>query len=109
MTRADLTAALATRFSCLTVEDADISVKEMLDAMAHTLAQGGRVEIRDFGSFCLNYRPPRTGRNPKSGETVLVAEKGSSRKSVGRVQWSVGLKGAWVLGFGGVQERRNWA
>ena len=44
----------------------------MLDAMAHTLASGERIEIRGFGSFGLNYRPPRTGRNPKSGEKVQV-------------------------------------
>lgn len=75
MTRSDLIAALVCRFSYLTAEDADISVKEMLDAMAHTLAQGGRVEVRGFGSFSLNYRPPRTGRNPKSGAVVHVPGK----------------------------------
>ena len=37
--------------------------------------KGHRVEIRGFGSFALNYRPPRTGRNPKSGEAVQVPEK----------------------------------
>ena len=40
-----------------------------------SLAQGQRIEIRGFGSFGLNYRPPRTGRNPKSGEKVQVPAK----------------------------------
>jgi integration host factor subunit beta len=47
----------------------------MLDAMARALADGGRVEIRGFGSFALSYRPPRLGRNPKSGERVHVPAK----------------------------------
>jgi integration host factor subunit beta len=47
----------------------------MLDAMSSTLSQGDRIEIRGFGSFGLNFRPPRTGRNPKTGEKVLVPKK----------------------------------
>ena len=43
--------------------------------MTEALATGGRVEIRGFGSFSLNYRPPRVGRNPKSGERVPVPAK----------------------------------
>ena len=37
--------------------------------------RGDRIEIRGFGSFALNYRPPRIGRNPKSGEKVSVPAK----------------------------------
>jgi len=50
-------------------------VKVILDAMTTALSRGDRIEIRGFGSFALNYRPPRTGRNPKSGERVQVPEK----------------------------------
>ena len=46
------------------------AVKEMLEHMASTLAQGERIEIRGFGSFSLHYRAPRTGRNPKTGDKV---------------------------------------
>ena len=46
-----------------------------LKSESSTLAQGGRIEIRGFGSFALNYRPPRVGRNPKSGEKVSVPAK----------------------------------
>ena len=75
MTRSDLIAALASRFTHLTAKDAEIAVKEILDAIGNSLAQGNRVEIRGFGSFSLNYRPPRTGRNPKSGSPVSVPAK----------------------------------
>lgn len=75
MTRSDLIASLAYRFPNLMAKDAEISVKEILDAIGNSLAQGHRVEIRGFGSFGLNYRPARIGRNPKSGESVAVAEK----------------------------------
>jgi len=43
--------------------------------MSQTLCDGHRIEIRGFGSFSLNYRPPRQGRNPKTGDTVPVPAK----------------------------------
>ena len=43
--------------------------------MADALAAGDRIEIRGFGSFCLHYRAPRTGRNPKTGDSVDLAAK----------------------------------
>lgn len=75
MTRSELIAALASRFPGLMAKDAEIAIKEILDAIGKALVHGDRVEIRGFGSFGLNYRPPRTGRNPKSGESVRVPEK----------------------------------
>ena len=75
MTRSDLIAKLAERYSQLLAKDAELAVKVILDTMAETMARGGRIEIRGFGSFSLNYRPPRTGRNPKTGEKVQVPAK----------------------------------
>jgi len=75
MTRSDLIAALASRFPNLMVKDAEIAVKELLDAIVRSLAQGHRVEVRGFGSFSLNYHPARKGRNPKNGETVWIPPK----------------------------------
>mgnify|MGYP000993790071 FL=1 len=75
MTKSDLIAQLAERFPQLVAKDADLSVKMILEAMADALSNGDRIEIRGFGSFALNYRPPRVGRNPKSGEKVNVPEK----------------------------------
>ncbi|MBA0902962.1 MAG: integration host factor subunit beta [Candidatus Nitrotoga sp.] len=75
MTRSDLIAKLAERYPQLLAKDTDLAVKVILDAMTDTMAKGGRIEIRGFGSFALNYRPPRAGRNPKSGEKVQVPAK----------------------------------
>ena len=75
MTKSELIARLAERFPQLVAKDADLSVKMLLDAMSEALAKGDRIEIRGFGSFSLNYRPPRTGRNPKTGEKVQVPAK----------------------------------
>ena len=43
--------------------------------MAQNLATGNRIEIRGFGSFSLHFRPPRIGRNPKTGEAVALSGK----------------------------------
>lgn len=75
MTKSELIARLAARYPQLVAKDADYAVKTILDAMAQSLAEGQRIEIRGFGSFSLSQRPPRIGRNPKSGEKVLVPEK----------------------------------
>ena len=75
MTKSELIARLAERFPQLVAKDAEIAVKVILDAMTDALARGDRIEIRGFGSFSLNHRPPRVGRNPRSGERVEVPEK----------------------------------
>jgi integration host factor subunit beta len=75
MTRSDLVEELAARFSQLTQRDAEFAVKAILDAMNAALVRGHRIEIRGFGSFSVNYRPPRMGRNPRSGESVAIPEK----------------------------------
>ena len=56
-------------------KDADFAVKMILDAMSEALVRGDRIEIRGFGSFSLHYRPPRMGRNPKTGESVALPAK----------------------------------
>ena len=75
MTKSELIVKLAERYSQLVAKDAELAVKMVLDAMTKSLSQGNRIEITGFGSFGLNYRPPRIGRNPKSGEKVSVPEK----------------------------------
>ena len=75
MTRSDLITKLAERYTQLLGKDAELAVKVILDSMSSTLSRGGRIEIRGFGSFALNYRPPRLGRNPKSGDKVQVPSK----------------------------------
>ena len=77
MTRSELIARLAahSQFAQLTAKDAELSVKAILEGMSEALAKGNRIEIRGFGSFALNYRPPRNGRNPMTGESVAVPAK----------------------------------
>jgi integration host factor subunit beta len=75
MTKSELIARLAGRYPQLVAKDAEMAVKAILDAMIVTLVTGQRIEIRGFGSFGINHRPPRTGRNPKTGEKVPVPEK----------------------------------
>jgi integration host factor subunit beta len=75
MTKSELIAKLAEHYSLLTTKDAEAVVKTILEAMFTSLVQGRRIEIRGFGSFTINHRPARTGRNPKTGENVPVPEK----------------------------------
>ena len=55
--------------------DIELAVKIILEHMVNTLSSGERIEIRGFGSFDVHYRPPRIGRNPKSGKAVSVPAK----------------------------------
>ncbi|MEI7785356.1 MAG: integration host factor subunit beta [Betaproteobacteria bacterium] len=75
MTRSDLVEELANRFAQLTHRDAEAAVKAILDAIGQAMVRGHRIEIRGFGSFNINRRPPRMGRNPRSGESVAIPEK----------------------------------
>lgn len=75
MTKSELITALAEIHPQLSATDADIAVKTIIDAMIRSLANGHRIEIRGFGSFSLSERAPRVGRNPKTGEQVLVPGK----------------------------------
>ena len=75
MTKSELITQLSDKFSQLVHKDAELSVKTIIDSLGNTLSKGGRVEIRGFGSFSLNHRPARLGRNPKTGEKVSVPEK----------------------------------
>jgi integration host factor subunit beta len=75
MTKSDLIARLASRYPQLVAKDVEVAANAILAAMTANLASGGRTEIRGFGSFDLTHRPPRTGRNPMTGEKVAVPEK----------------------------------
>ncbi len=81
MTKSELMTRLAEVFakqnaeSRLQAKDVEYSVKILVDTMTRSLAKGQRIEIRGFGSFDLNERPKRIGRNPKTGERVEVPKK----------------------------------
>jgi integration host factor subunit beta len=75
MTKSELIDRLAQRHIQLSYRDVELAVKTLLDQITLALAAGERVEIRGFGSFTLHYRPPRVGRNPRSGEPVALSGK----------------------------------
>ena len=75
MTKSELIELIARKQKHLPAKDVELAVKHLLDLMSDSLARGERIEIRGFGSFSLHFRPPRQGRNPKTGETVALAGK----------------------------------
>jgi integration host factor subunit beta len=75
MTKSELIEALARRQTHLAFHDVELGVKELLEQVSQELARGERIEIRGFGSFSLHFRPPRIGRNPKTGDAVALPGK----------------------------------
>lgn len=75
MTKSELIEQIAMKKTNLSIKQVESAVKLLLDQMTETLASGGRVEIRGFGSFSLHFREPRRGRNPKTGDSVQLEGK----------------------------------
>lgn len=75
MTRAELIEQLALQHPQLTLKDIDLAVRIIIDEMSKAMSKGNRVEVRGFGSFGINHRPARKGRNPKTGALVIVPAK----------------------------------
>ncbi len=75
MTKSELIERIAEQQEQLSVKDIELAVKMILEYMSQILATGERIEIRGFGSFSLHFREPRTGRNPKTGESVYLDGK----------------------------------
>ncbi|MGH8192252.1 MAG: integration host factor subunit beta [Rhodanobacteraceae bacterium] len=75
MTKSELISALSDRQKHLAFADVELAVRNVIEQMSVALASGDRIEIRGFGSFSLHYRPPRTGRNPKTGTAVALPGK----------------------------------
>ena len=75
MIRSELLSALAKDNPDLRAEDVEQVVDIFFDEISQRLAEGGRVELRGFGAFSVKNRPSRSGRNPRTGDTVFVEEK----------------------------------
>ncbi len=75
MTKSELIDIIARKQRHLPTKDVELAVKHLLEVMSNRLANGDRIEVRGFGSFSLHFRPPRLGRNPKTGEAVALAGK----------------------------------
>ncbi len=75
MTKSEIIESMILRQNHLPAKDIELTVKHILSLMSESLSYGDRIEIRGFGSFSLNFRPPRVGRNPKTGDKVNVPAK----------------------------------
>ena len=75
MTKSELIEIISAKQKHLPAKDVELAVKQLLEIMSDALATGERIEIRGFGSFSLHFRPPRQGRNPKTGEAIQIKAK----------------------------------
>lgn len=75
LTKSELISRIFGRHPMLSGRNADEAVNIVLRSMVCALSRGMRVEVRGFGSFSVKYRPPRDGRNPRTGEAVKVPGK----------------------------------
>ena len=74
MTKAELVDHV-TALGDLTRRDGEVIVETLFDSIIEALKANDKVEVRGFGSFRSRQRKPRTGRNPKTGESVAVPAK----------------------------------
>ncbi len=92
MTKADLIEALANKLGINRTE-AEKAVNIVLDDIVNALHQGERVNISGFGTFSVSTRQARTGRNPKTGESIDIAASRSAKFKPGK-QLKDSLNGA---------------
>jgi integration host factor subunit beta len=75
MTKSELILRLAEKNPHLYHRDVERIVTAIFDEITTALSRGDRVELRGFGAFSVKRRDSRVGRNPRTGESVRVAEK----------------------------------
>ena len=75
MIKSELIEKIASENPHLFQRDVELIVNVIFDEIITSLSRGERVELRGFGAFSVKRRPPRTGRNPRTGDQVFVEEK----------------------------------
>ena len=87
LTKSDLITRMALKpeLALLSSKDIKLAVNSLVDRMSQALAKGNHIEIRGFGTFSLHRRKACVGRNPKTGEKVLIGEKRVPHFKPGRV------------------------
>lgn len=75
MVKSELIDALAAKIPHLEFKNVALAINCIVEQMGKSLSSGDRIEIRGFGAFSLHHRKSRIGRNPKTGEPVLLAAK----------------------------------
>jgi integration host factor subunit beta len=84
MVKSELIHLIANKQQNLPLEDIEISVNQIIEYLNQTLSKGGRIEIRDFGSFKLHHRSARNARNPKTGTKLTTGDKYLPRFKAGK-------------------------
>lgn len=72
LTKSELITCISAAQPQLSQPDVELAVNSILNRIATALGEGERIEIRGFGSMRVHYRPPRLGRNPKTGQAVDI-------------------------------------
>ena len=75
MLKSDLIERISSQNPHLYQRDVEKVVNAILDQITEALARGDRVELRGFGAFSVKLREARTGRNPRTGVAVSIAQK----------------------------------
>jgi DNA-binding protein HU-beta len=83
MNRTELVAAVAEKTE-LSKKDAEKAVKALIDIITEEMTKGEKVQLVGFGTFEVNERAAREGRNPRSGETVAIAASKSPKFKAGK-------------------------
>lgn len=84
MIRSELIARIVAQNPHLFAREVEAVVDAILDRVAQALVDGDRVELRDFGTFCVRDREARAGRNPRTGEVVRVEAKAAVHFTPGK-------------------------
>jgi|SRR5271157_1165012 len=83
MTKTELIDGLASKLP-ISKADAEKAINIILDDIAAALKGGDRVNISGFGTFSISERQARSGRNPKTGETIQISASRSARFKPGK-------------------------
>ncbi|MBR1815051.1 MAG: HU family DNA-binding protein [Lachnospiraceae bacterium] len=83
MNKVELVAAVA-EAAGLSKKDAEKAVKAFTDAVSAELAKGGKVQLVGFGTFEVSERAAREGRNPQSGEKLVIAASKTPKFKAGK-------------------------
>ena len=83
MNKTELVAAVAEKAE-ISKKDAEKAIKALVDTITAELVKGEKVQVVGFGTFEVNERAEREGRNPKSGETVTIAASKNPKFKAGK-------------------------
>jgi nucleoid DNA-binding protein len=83
MTKSEFVDSLAKRLGC-SKQESERVVEAVLETLRSALANGEKIDLRGFGSFKVRDIKPKQGRNPRTGETMLIPAKRSAAFRAGK-------------------------